>query len=129
MKIKGKVLDENNNPISGANIVYEANKGINTVSDSNGNFTIENDSIIPFSYFKISHVNHTPKFLKASDIELLPIVLPVDVSMLEEVFIKKEPKPKSTIIQNTKSTNKKPLILVGSIVLVGVGYLLIKKFL
>lgn len=129
MKIKGRVLDENNNPIVGANIVYEANKGINAVSDLNGNFVIDNDTIVPFSYFKISHVNHKTKFLKASDIELLPIVLPIDVSVLEDVLIKPDEKPTTQLKSEPKKTNKKPLILAGSIALVGVGYFLIKKFL
>lgn len=127
MKITGTILDEKNNPIARANIASETNKLLFTATDAKGNFTIDSNLIIPFGYFKISHIGYKTVFVKASELINAKIKLQPDIDIFEEVKITSQPKPKTgTIITKTKSY-KTPLIVIGALASIAVGIFLIKK--
>lgn len=127
MKLTGTILDENNNPIAKANIASETNKLVFAATDSKGNFTIDSDIIIPFGYFKISHIGYKTIFVKASELVNAKIKLQPDIETLNQVTITSKPKPiTQTIVTKTKSF-KTPLIVIGSLTLIALGVYLIKK--
>ena len=68
MKISGKILDENNVPLYGANLIYQGNNAINTSTNKDGSFVLDNAGIVPFQTFKISHIGYKEQFVKASDL-------------------------------------------------------------
>ena len=55
--INGNVVDQNNEPIPGANIVI-VGKAIGTVTDFNGNFTFQTSEVPPFQ-LRISSLGYT----------------------------------------------------------------------
>lgn len=127
MKLTGTILDENNNPIAKANIASETNKLVFAATDSKGNFTIDSDIIIPFGYFKISHIGYKTKFVKANELVNAKIKLQPDIEILEQVNVVSQPKTTSkTIVTKTKSF-KTPLIVIGSLSLIALGFYVIKK--
>jgi len=124
MKISGKIIDEQGNALYGANIIKFGNNSVNTSTDKNGNFIIDNPNIVTFDNFKISFVGFKTQMKKASELQGQKIILPMDIEMLDEVVIPAKPKP---IQEETKKYNK-PLIIVGSLGLMVLGFFLIKKY-
>lgn len=55
--VSGKVVDQNNEPIPGANVVI-VGKAIGTVSDFDGNFNLQTDENPPFD-LQISSLGYT----------------------------------------------------------------------
>ncbi|REG97955.1 carboxypeptidase-like regulatory domain-containing protein [Flavobacterium aquicola] len=65
-KISGKILDENNNPISEARIGIE-NKEIGGITDSNGNYTIDLNNIDKTETFKVIASEYEPFKVSIAD--------------------------------------------------------------
>jgi len=105
MEIKGKILDNNNEPLYLANVTIingsQSNK-FGTVANDNGEFNLDSDIINENSQFKISYIGFKPQFYKASELQGRTIKLEEDVTGLEEVVITR-PKDKPS---NTNTSNK-----------------------
>ena len=84
--IKGRILDENNQPLPGASISIEQDKTKGTVSDMNGNFTITTNK--KETTINISYIGYLPITIKVSkkddlgDIEMQP-----DNAIMDEVVV------------------------------------------
>jgi len=81
-ELKGVILDENNTPLPGANIVC-TNSNHNAVSDFDGNFTIkvENGEKIRISYIGYKTLEIAPTFPS------MTIVMETDANTLSEVVV------------------------------------------
>jgi len=55
--VEGKVVDQNDSPIPGANVVI-VGKAIGTVTDFDGNFTLQTSEVPPFQ-LKITSLGYT----------------------------------------------------------------------
>ena len=96
MKIFGRVLDTNNEPMSLANITIVtgafADK-LGTQVGLDGKFNLENEVIDSESKFRISYIGYVTQFRKASELQGQTIKLAEDIEMLEEVVINAGTKP------------------------------------
>lgn len=124
MKVSGIIVDAMGNPLEGANIIKFGNNAINTSTDSKGRFTIDSENIRSFDNFKISHVGYIGKMLKTTELQGNNIVLQEDIEVLEGVTLSPKPKP---VVASPIQKYKTPLIVVGSLGLMTLGFLLIKK--
>ncbi len=80
--VKGVVLDSNNEPVIGANVIEKGTtNGI--VTDLEGNFTL---SVAQDAVIAISYIGYKPQEVNASS-RLLKIVLQEDTEILEEVVV------------------------------------------
>ena len=105
--IKGVVLDDQNNPIIGANIIETENTKNGTISDFDGNFKI---SININSYIEVSYVGFSSQILKIKDDKELKIILQDDYQNLDEVTIVAYGKQKkSSVIAAVTSINPEEL--------------------
>lgn len=129
MKISGKIVDASGQGLPGANVVKFGNNAVNTSADSNGNFILNSSNIVDFDNFKVSFVGYKPQIKSAKELQNTKITLLEDIETLDEVLITR--KPKTPIAQsNTIATVKKyktPLIVIGSLGLMALGFFLIKK--
>jgi hypothetical protein len=105
MKIFGQVLDIDGLPMGLANITITTGTKANQfgdVADLDGNFVIDDASIVPDSQFKISYVGYVPQFFKASELQGRKIKLKEDIMALDEVVITSGGgKPKDNAQNNT----------------------------
>jgi hypothetical protein len=85
--IKGIILDENNVPVSGANVTY---KDTGTISDFNGFYLLEipsnEDVVITFSHLTHQKIQITVNLSPAEDYQLNP-VMSTSVEQISEVVI------------------------------------------
>lgn len=81
--IKGRVLDDTGQPVSGANIIVKG-KETGTTSDDEGNFTIEGDI---GAWLVITSVGFSAKEVKITSTANLVITLSKKVSGLNEVIV------------------------------------------
>jgi hypothetical protein len=101
MKISGKIVDINDEPLSSANIVLitgsKANK-VGTISNFDGEFQLERDDIDENSIFKISFIGFVSQTFKAEELQDKKITLLESVDMLNEVvLVGSKPKPKEDV--------------------------------
>lgn len=82
--ISGIVLDENNEPIIGANVVVEGTTN-GTITDIDGHFTLEN--ITNTSVLHISYIGYLEQRIKVDGNSSLNILLKEDTQTLEEVVV------------------------------------------
>jgi hypothetical protein len=110
MKIFGQVLDIDGLPMGLANIsiITGANAfKYGDVADLDGNFMLEDASIVPDSQFKISYVGYVPQFFKASELQGKKIKLKEDIMALDEVVITSgggKPKDNTPQVVDSKKT-------------------------
>ncbi|WP_373516465.1 carboxypeptidase-like regulatory domain-containing protein, partial [Pricia sp.] len=84
--VNGKVVDQNNQPVPGANIVIEG-KAIGTTSDFDGNFILETSEVPPFQ-LKITSIGYTEATEEVTESgATLTIVLNETQTFLDEVVI------------------------------------------
>lgn len=87
--IKGKVLDENKQPLVGANVYFDGTT-IATITDEKGNFTLNYSSKIN-SILAISFIGFQTQFISnVKPNEEINIVLKESLNSLNEVIIKKD---------------------------------------
>lgn len=87
--VKGRVLDENNQPLPGANIYFDGTT-IATISDENGYFSLSYGSKLN-SLLAASFIGYQTQFIKSFDQEKeLIIVLKEATNILNEVVITKD---------------------------------------
>lgn len=103
--ISGKILDENNNPISEARIGIE-NKAIGGVTDSNGNYSINITNIDKTETFKVIINEYEPFKISVGDLlqsQNYTIKLKKKMITLETVIIN----PKKYVSKNFGTSNTK----------------------
>ena len=84
--INGNVVDQNNEPIPGANVVI-VGKAIGTVSDFNGNFTLQTTEVPPFQ-LKITSIGYTEGLEDiTSNSQTITVVLNEAQTFLDEVVL------------------------------------------
>lgn len=105
--VKGVILDEENNPVIGANILEIDNAKNGTISDFDGKFEI---SINFNAYIEVSYVGFKSQTLKIKDDKDLKIILTSDFQNLDEVTIVAYGKQKkSSVIAAVTSINPEEL--------------------
>ncbi|MGB4414848.1 MAG: TonB-dependent receptor [Paludibacter sp.] len=82
-KIAGLIVDENNQPIIGANIMLDGTRN-GTISDMNGNFSIEAPEN---AKLKISYIGYEPQLIDTKGKTLLKISLSQSLKNLNEVVV------------------------------------------
>jgi TonB-linked SusC/RagA family outer membrane protein len=84
IKVTGQVLDENGETIPGANVTVKGNPNLGTVTDLDGNFTlnVSQGSVLVVSFIGYISQEHTVKNTNKFTISLVP-----DAKALEEVVI------------------------------------------
>ena len=86
--ISGKIVDDQNLPLAGANIYFDGTT-INTIADENGNFKLDYSSKIN-SLLAVSFIGYQTQYLQnVSTSEPLLIVLKESNNTLNEVIVKK----------------------------------------
>jgi len=109
MEIKGKVVDNNKEPLYLANITIVTGSQINkfgTSANGNGDFSLSNDIITPDSQFRISYQGFKPQYFRASELQGKTIKLEEDITALPELVLRPQDKPKNTNIENQPSNIK-----------------------
>ena len=81
--ITGTVVDANGEPVIGASVVAE--KGVGTVTDLDGNFTLSNVTVS--TDLKVSYVGYLTQTVKVGDKSTFNIVLKEDSKMLDELVV------------------------------------------
>ena len=83
IKVTGSVVDDTNLPMMGVSIVQKGASGVGTISDLDGNFSIEvkdESAVLVFSY-----IGFATQEVKVGKQKTLQIVLKEDGAVLEEV--------------------------------------------
>ena len=84
--VNGKVVDQNDQPVPGANIVIEG-KAIGTTTDFDGNFILETSEVPPFQ-LKVTSIGYSDTTQEITENNLtLTIVLNETQTFLDEVVI------------------------------------------
>lgn len=83
-KVSGKVTDSAGEPIIGASIVVKANNTIGTISDYDGNFTLEvpSRSVLVFSY-----IGYVTQEVSVDGRRTLNVTMMEDNKTLDEVVV------------------------------------------
>ncbi len=81
--IKGKVVDENGEPLIGVNISVDGNS-TGTITDFDGNFAIKaSDNAI----LKVSYIGYATQMVTVSKKDFYPITMKQDTEILDEVVV------------------------------------------
>lgn len=87
--IKGKVVDEQDSPLPGANIYFDGTT-IATIADENGNFTINYTSKIN-SILAVSYVGYQTQYIQNPKTDVVfKVILLESKNILNEVIVKKD---------------------------------------
>ena len=83
INVKGTIVDETNLPMMGASVLLKGSNGVGTVSDFDGNFSLDvkdENSVLVFSY-----LGFATQEVKVGKQKTLQIVLKEDGALLQEV--------------------------------------------
>ncbi|WP_301705216.1 SusC/RagA family TonB-linked outer membrane protein [uncultured Parabacteroides sp.] len=83
VKISGKVVDENEKPLSGANVVEEGTTN-GVIAGANGNFTI---LVADSSILNISFIGYKPKAVPVRGRQYVYVKLSEDVLLLDDIIV------------------------------------------
>lgn len=83
-KITGQVLDDQNMPLIGVNIVVKGKPGVGAITNIDGNFTLE---VNQGDAIEVSYIGYAPQTLKVTDNNIYNIQLSADAELLEEVVV------------------------------------------
>lgn len=81
--IRGKVVDENGEPLIGVNISVEGSS-TGTITDMNGSFRIKASDK---SKLKISYIGYATQMIAVSNKDFYQVVLKQDAEVLDEVVV------------------------------------------
>jgi hypothetical protein len=90
MKISGKIVDINNVPLAGTNITLRSGSKsgkVGTISDFDGEFFLEADSIQENDVFEISYIGFIKQNFIAKDLQDKKIVLQEATTELDEIVL------------------------------------------
>jgi sensor c-di-GMP phosphodiesterase-like protein len=131
MKISGKIVDSNNEPLQLANvtIITGALKDkMGAVANEKGDFELENEIIDADSKFKISYQGFKSQEYKASELQNKKIKLLEEATILQDVvFNNTKPtsnKTKTTINNVKENFNQHKIIYAGLGGIVGLALIL-----
>lgn len=115
---KGVVVDENNEPIIGANIAVKGNKSVGTIADLDGNFQLKVPS--SNSILVVSFIGMTTKEVKVGTAKSIKIVLQADNVQLQEVVVVGfGQQKKASVVGAIAQTNSKALERTGGVTSLG----------
>ena len=83
-EITGTITDVEGNPIIGANVIDESEKGNGTVTDTNGNFSL---NIAENAVIRISYIGYLEQKINTTDKNIFIIILQEDTKALDEVVV------------------------------------------
>ena len=83
-EITGTITDVEGNPIIGANVIDESEKGNGTVTDTNGNFSL---NIAENAVIRISYIGYLEQEINTTDKNVFNIILQEDTKALDEVVV------------------------------------------
>ncbi len=118
ISVRGIVLDEDNEPVIGANITLKGDKSIGTITDIEGNFQLT----VPGSnsILVVSFIGMTSQEVKAEAGKTMKIVLQSDNLQLDEVVIVGYgEQKKASIVGAIAQTNAKTLERAGGVTSLG----------
>ena len=81
--ISGKVIDQNGEPIIGANVVVKGTSN-GVITDVDGNFTL---SVNPGDILRVTYVGYASQEIPAVSGKIMRIVLKEDTELLDEVVV------------------------------------------
>ncbi|MFV0323815.1 MAG: TonB-dependent receptor [Bacteroides xylanisolvens] len=81
--VKGKVIDENGEPLIGVNITVDGST-TGTITDFDGNFSIK---ALDNSKFKVSYIGYATQLIPVSKKDFYQIVMKQDTEVLDEVVV------------------------------------------
>ncbi|WP_196068255.1 SusC/RagA family TonB-linked outer membrane protein, partial [Bacteroides faecis] len=81
--IKGKVTDENGEPLIGVNISVEGSS-TGTITDFDGNFSISGPGN---ARLRVSYIGYATQMIAVSDKEFYPVTMKQDAEVLDEVVV------------------------------------------
>lgn len=84
VKVIGKVLDANGEPVIGASITVKKNASLGTITDIDGNFTL---SVPAHSQLLVSYIGYAQQEVAATPGKMLTITLKENTQVLNEVVI------------------------------------------
>ena len=82
-RITGRVLDANNEPVIGANVVVDGTT-IGTVTDVDGNFTLD---VPDGATLKISYIGYIEQIIPVGNKSVISVILKEDSQALDEVVV------------------------------------------
>lgn len=123
MKISGRILDSNNEPLHLANITIitgsETNK-FGTIANEEGYFELDSNIINEESQFRISYVGFSPQYYKASELQGRTVMMEEDNVLLDAVVVvSPKSKPKNT--NTSEPSNIKQHFKKHKIIYAGLG--------
>lgn len=80
--INGKVVDENGDPLIGVTVSVKGQKGLDRITDVDGNFSLTTSSDVTLVF---SYVGYTTVTMKTSGQQNINIVMKTDTRLLDEV--------------------------------------------
>jgi hypothetical protein len=90
MRISGKVVDVDNEPLISANITLKSGSKagkVGTNADFDGNFSLESESITEKDLFQVSYVGFTPQTFTAEQLQNKKVTLKEATTELGELVI------------------------------------------
>lgn len=84
LKVSGQVLDDNGEPIIGANIMVEGKNGVGTISDLDGNFVL---NVLGDATLDVSYIGYRTQKVPVKGRTTLDISLKSDTEVLDEVVV------------------------------------------
>jgi hypothetical protein len=112
MRISGKVVDVDNEPLISANITLKSGSKtgkVGTNADFDGNFSLESESITEKDLFQVSYVGFTPQTFTAEQLQNKKVTLKEATTELGELVIDFT-KPKKVKPKDQKSNVKEHFI-------------------
>jgi hypothetical protein len=112
MRISGKVVDVDNEPLISANITLKSGSKagkVGTNADFDGNFSLESESITEKDLFQVSYVGFTPQTFTAEQLQNKKVTLKEATTELGELVIDFT-KPKKVKPKEQKSKVKEHFI-------------------
>jgi len=115
MRISGKVVDVDNEPLISANITLKSGSKagkVGTNADFDGNFSLESESITEKDLFQVSYVGFTPQTFTAEQLQNKKVTLKEATTELGELVIdftkpkKVEPKEQKSKVKEHFIKNK-----------------------
>lgn len=116
--IRGTVVDENDEPVIGANITLKENQSIGTIANIDGNFqiTVPNTNAV----LLVSFIGMTPQEVTVGNNKTLRITLRADNVQLEEVVVVGYgQQKKASVVGAITQTNAKVLERAGGVTSLG----------
>ena len=85
IQLKGVVLDENNEPLIGANVVVKDVPGLGSITDIDGNFTLKME---PYHRILVSYIGYeTQEILIKTQTQIKVVLKVAESSVLDEVVV------------------------------------------